>query len=82
VCPLTTSVKRPYPQQVPVVYNHQVSIVLGDQITSIPTSELDKYICSLCDFQMDQIDRAIAVQLGLTGVESKSYTPCPKTEGE
>ena len=73
VLPLTTSVKRPYPQQVPVIYDHHVSIALGDQITSVPTSELQRYVCTLCDFQMEQIDKAIAVQLGLVSVENR---PC------
>lgn len=65
VIPLTTSVKRPYPQQVPLVCQHSVSIAITDQITSIPVDELDDFICSLHDFQMEQVDRAICVQLGL-----------------
>lgn len=65
VVPMTTSVKKPYPQQVPVIFSRSVSIALADQITSIPVSELRTFICTLADFQMEQIDNAIAVQLGL-----------------
>lgn len=65
IVPFTSKVKRPYPQQVPVVFLEGVSIALADQITSIPVSELHRYIGDLRDFQMEQIDRAIAVQLGL-----------------
>lgn len=75
VVPFTTKVKRPYPQQVPVVFEENVSIALADQITSIPVSELSTYICDLRSFQMDQIDNAIAIQLGFVSVEDAPYTP-------
>lgn len=65
VVPFTSRVKHPYPQHAPVIFNHRVSIALADQITSIPQSELSELVCDLCDFQMEQVDRAIAVQLGL-----------------
>ena len=78
VVPLTTSIKRPYPQQVPVIFEGNVSIALADQITSIPIIELHRYICDLRDFQMDQIDKAVAIQLGLVSVESRPYAPFPK----
>lgn len=65
VVPLTTAVKRPYPQQAPLVLQHSISIAMADQLTSIPVEELDDFICTLHDFQMEQVDRAICVQLGL-----------------
>lgn len=77
VVPMTTSVKRPYPQQVPVVMQEHISIAIADQITSVAVGELDNYVCTLCDFQMEQIDRAIAVQLGLT---LSSPAHCPVVE--
>ena len=64
VVPFTTSVKKPYPQQVPIIFNRSVSIAMADQITSVPVSELDRYVCTLADFQMQQVERAILVQLG------------------
>ena len=79
VVPFTTKIKKPYPQQVPVVFNENVSIALADQLTSIPLSELSTYICDLADFQMDQIDTAIAVQLGLVDLKDRPYAPSFKS---
>lgn len=73
VVPLTTRVKKPYPQQVPIILNGDVSIALADQLTSIPVSELHRPICDLLDFQMDQIDVAISIQLGFVNVEDRPY---------
>lgn len=71
VVPFTTQARKPYPQQVPVVFNGDVSIALADQITSIPVSELTRYIGDLQDFQMEAVNRGIAVQLGFIEL------PCP-----
>lgn len=65
VAPLTTSVKKAYPTQVPVVINGGVSIILLDKVTSIPVEELGIKITHLKDWQMEQADRALRVQLGL-----------------
>ena len=78
VVPLTTKVKKPYPQQVPVVMNEGVSIALADQLTSIPIEELGAHICSLKPFQMDQIDKAISIQLGFIDAEDRPYAPSTK----
>ena len=72
VVPFTTSVKKPYPQQVPVIFNKSVSIAIADQITSIPAGELISFVCTLADFQMEQIDKAIAVQLGLVDLPKRA----------
>lgn len=77
VIPCTTSVKKPYPQQVPVIFNKSVSIALADQITCIPVGELSRQIGTLADFQMEQVDKAIAVQLGFVCIPSAG-----KNEGE
>lgn len=79
VVPLTTKVKRPFPQQVPIIMNENVSIALADQLTSIPVSELTYHICNLQQFQMDQIDRAIAIQLGFIDVHDRPYAVFPKS---
>lgn len=81
VVPLTTKAKKPFPQQVPIIMNENVSIALADQITSIPVDELSSYICTLQPFQMDQIDKAIAIQLGFIDVSSRPYAPF-STESE
>lgn len=78
VVPLTTKVKRPFPQQVPIIMNENVSIALTDQITSIPITELTYHICNLQPFQMDQIDRGIAIQLGFVDVKDRPYSVFPK----
>lgn len=64
VVPLTTSAKRPYPQQAPLIFNNSMSVALGDQITCVPVDELDRFVGTLADFQMEQVDRAVSVQLG------------------
>lgn len=65
VAPLTTSAKKAYPTQVPVVINGGVSIILLDKVTSIPVEELGSKITHLKDWQIEQADRALRVQLGL-----------------
>lgn len=65
VCPLTTKVHKAFPSQVPVVVNGGVSIVLCDKITSVPIEELGSKIDTLKNFQMEQVDRALFIQLGL-----------------
>lgn len=76
VMPLTSRVKKPYPQQVPVVFNGAFSIVLADQITSIPIAELGNFAGHLADFQMEQVDNAIAVQLSLGRHRLKNSIDC------
>ena len=49
----------------PVVVNGGVSVILLDKVTSIPVEELGKKITHLKDWQMEQTDRALRVQLGL-----------------
>lgn len=73
VVPFTTRIKKPYPQQVPVLFDDSVSIALTDQITSIPVEELHRYICDLSTYQMDMIDTALAVQLGFVDVADRPY---------
>ena len=73
VVPMTTSVKKPYPQQVPLILEGSVSIALADQMTSIPVSELNSFICTLRDFQMEQVDHAISVQLGFESTAACTF---------
>mgnify|MGYP003294416521 CR=1 FL=1 len=74
VVPFSSRVKRPYPQQVPVVFSDGVSIALCDQLTSVPVEELQRYVCDLHSYQMDQIDVAIAIQLGFVSTEDRPYS--------
>lgn len=74
IVPFSTKAKKAYPQQVPVVFEENVSIALCDQITSVPVGELQRFVCDLSFFQMDQIDTAIAIQLGLVSVDDRPYS--------
>ena len=74
VVPFTTRIKSPYPQQVAVVLPDGVSLALCDQVTSIPVEELQRYVCDLYDYQMDQIDVALAIQLGFVSRSDRPYS--------
>jgi mRNA interferase MazF len=74
VVPFTTRVKRPFPQQVAVVLPDGVSIALCDQVTCVPVEELQRHICDLHSYQMDQVDVALAIQLGFVSVEARPYS--------
>ena len=74
VVPFTTRIKKPYPQQVAVVLPDGVSVALCDQVTSVPVEELQRYVCDLHDFQMDQIDTALAIQIGLVLTGERPYS--------
>lgn len=76
VVTLTTKASDAYPQQVPIVLDRRVSIALAEQMTTIPVRELGKYVTTLQQFQMDAIDRAILVQLGL--VDARNGVYCAK----
>ena len=74
VVPFTTAVRRPFPQQVALVLPDGVSIALCDQVTSVPVEELQRYVCDLHSYQMDQLDAALAIQLGFVSVEDRPYS--------
>lgn len=74
VVPLSTKVKRPYSQQVAVVLPDGLSLALCDQVTSIPVCELQRHICELHDYQIDQIDVALAIQLGFVNPCDRPYS--------
>ena len=74
VVPFSTKVKRPFPQQVPVVLPDGLSLALCDQVTSIPVEELGRYICDLASYQIDQIDVALAIQLGFVSTDDRPYS--------
>lgn len=84
ILPFTTKIKRPYPQQVPIVFDGGVSIALADQITTIPKSELDNRVCRLTAWQMAQIENAMLIQLGIMPAPvdepSSRETPRPPVE--
>lgn len=73
VVPLTTSVKLPYPERVPIIFDGKISTALADQITTISVDELSGFVCDLSSYQLDQIDTAIALQLGFTTIYDHPY---------
>lgn len=75
ILPFTTKIKRPYPQQVPIVFDGGVSIALADQITTIPKTELDNRVCKLTNWQMAQIENAILIQLGILPAPKEDTAP-------
>lgn len=68
VAPMTSQSKKPYPVEVPVVFNGEFSVVLLDKITSIPVEELGYKMGALKDFQMWDVEKAMKIQLGLESV--------------
>lgn len=78
VVPFTSRIHRPFPQQVPVVFNGDVSVALCEQVTSVPITELGGFIGNLCGFQVDQVDTALAIQLGFVSVKDRPYAPAIK----
>lgn len=74
VVPFTSRVKRPFPQQVAVVMPEGVSIALCDQVTSIPVGEIQGHICDLHSYQMDQIEVALAIQMGFVSADDRPYS--------
>lgn len=74
IVPLSSKIKKPYPQQVPVILVDSVSIALCDQVTAVPVDELSNHICDLKDYQMDQIDTALAYHLGFVSREDRPYS--------
>lgn len=74
VVPFTTRVKRPFPQQVALVLPDGLSVALCDQVTSVPVDELQRYVCDLHSYQMDQLDVALAIQLGFVSADDRPYS--------
>lgn len=80
VVPMSTRVKRPYPQQAAVVLPDGVSVALCDQVTSVPVDELQRHVCDLYDYQMDQIESALAIQMGFISASDRPYSAFHRKE--
>lgn len=67
VCYFTTKDKTPLPTHVGVTTPCKLKgTILCEQVTSVSSLKLGDYICSLNSADMEAVDRAIAVSLGLT----------------
>ena len=68
VSAITSKEKCKLPTHAPLVYQEQLdksSIVLLEQIRTIDKRRLEGFICSLSEIKMTDIDRALAVSVGL-----------------
>lgn len=62
---LTTQEKRPMPTHVRITSAPRESIALCEQINSVDTERIGNYCGHLTDKEMSEVDRALAVSLGI-----------------
>ena len=67
VVPLTRNVGRLYPSEAVVTLQGQQSKAMADQLTTVSTTRLRSRIGRLSARDMQQVERAVRVQLGLSG---------------
>lgn len=67
VVPLSSRVDRLYPSEAPVEVAGRRSKAMADQVTTAAKRRLLRMECRLSPREMDGIDRALALQLGLEG---------------
>ncbi|HEY85717.1 MAG TPA: type II toxin-antitoxin system PemK/MazF family toxin [Chloroflexi bacterium] len=65
VAPLTSNIKRVYPSEAIVTLNGKQSKAMADQLTTVSKLRLINREGALTNSDMQQIERAIKVQLGL-----------------
>jgi mRNA interferase MazF len=67
VVPLTSNVGRLYPSEALVTLQGQQSKAMADQLTTVSKTRLLSRIGRLAARDMQQVERAVRVQLGLSG---------------
>ena len=65
--PLTSNVGRLYPSEALVTLQGQQSKAMADQLTTVSKTRLLSRIGRLAARDMQQVERAVRVQLGLSG---------------
>ena len=65
VVPLTSNTGRLFPSEAPVLLNGQPRKAMADQLTTVSKLRLSNRSGSLSAADMEQVERAIRVQLGL-----------------
>ena len=65
VVPLSSSAKPAYPSEAVVTVDGARNKAMADRITTAAKSRLGRYLCTLDRRELDAIERAIKVQLGL-----------------
>ena len=71
VVPLTSNVGRLYPSEALVTLQGQQSKAMADQLTTVSKTRLINRIGRLSARDMRQVERAVRVQLGLSGAPNQ-----------
>jgi mRNA interferase MazF len=66
VVPLTSKIDRLYPSEALVSLNGRPSKAMADQLTTVSKSRLGEFVGRLDGSDMERVERAIRVQLGLS----------------
>jgi mRNA interferase MazF len=66
VVPLTTSVERLYPSEAPATVRGKKHKAMADQLTTVSKRRLQNRVGSVSKIDMQAVEQAIKVQLGLT----------------
>ena len=72
VVPLTSNVGRLYPSEAVVTLQGQQSKAMADQLTTVSKTRLLSRIGRLSARDMQQVERAVRVQLGLSGASNNT----------
>lgn len=65
VVPLTSNIKRLYPSEAYVSIKGERRKAMADQLTTVSKSRLSNRLAKLSTVDMEQVEKAIRVQLGL-----------------
>ncbi len=65
VVPLTSNIERLYPSEAYVSINGERRKAMADQLTTVSKSRLSNRLAKLSTMYMEQVEKAIRVQLGL-----------------
>ncbi len=76
-CVTTRRKKERMPTHLSVILNHddllQESVAMLEQVRTIDKSRLLDYICTLPFAKMSEIDRALAISLGINNISEENY---------
>ncbi len=66
VVPLTSSIERLYPSEAYVSIKGQRRKAMADQLTTVSKSRLSNRLAKLSTVDMEQVEKVVLIQLGLT----------------
>ena len=66
VVPITSNVDRLYPSEAYVTLNGQPRKAMADQLTTVSKQRMSNQEGSISDADMQQVEKAVKVQLGIT----------------